>query len=136
MPDHEDRTPSFYIYPPGRWWCYGCGRGGDVVDLQSLCGNYGELWEAMVSLAVDYGVELPRRPESWHRWQDERVRRLDGFRSVLAESYRRRLFRLFRVYLAGIEDSHVREEEARRIWVDLRAISRTCAAYRIARRDA
>ena len=19
LPDHEDQTPSFYIYPPGRW---------------------------------------------------------------------------------------------------------------------
>src|SRR3712207_302155 len=26
LPDHEDTTASFYIYPPGRFWCYGCGR--------------------------------------------------------------------------------------------------------------
>jgi DNA primase len=66
LPDHEDKTPSFYIYPPGRWWCYGCGRGGDVVDLEFHCGDYGELWEAMVALAVEYGVELPKRSEGWH----------------------------------------------------------------------
>src|SRR5919112_517972 len=67
LPDHEDKTPSFYVYPPGRWWCYGCGRGGDVVDLEFFCGDYGELWEAMVSLAVEYDVELPKRPQSWYR---------------------------------------------------------------------
>ena len=33
LPDHEDKTPSFYIYPPGSYWCYGCNRGCDVVDL-------------------------------------------------------------------------------------------------------
>ena len=62
LPDHEDKTPSFYLYPQGRYWCYGCNRGGDVIDLEFFCGDYGELWEAMVSLAVEYDVELPRRP--------------------------------------------------------------------------
>jgi DNA primase len=69
IPDHEDKTPSFYIYPPGRWWCYGCSRGGDVVDLEFFCGDYGELWEAMIALAVEYGVELPKRTEHWHEAQ-------------------------------------------------------------------
>src|ERR671914_265314 len=72
LPNHEDKTPSFYIYPPGRYWCYGCSRGGDVVDLEFFCGDYGELWEAMVSLAVEYGVELPDRTERWHQAQERR----------------------------------------------------------------
>ena len=58
--DHEDRDPSFYLYPDG-WHCYGCGRGGDVVDLEFHCGDYGELWEAMIALSLEYGVELPKR---------------------------------------------------------------------------
>ena len=70
LPNHEDRTPSFYIYPDeigSRWWCYGCGRGGDVIDLEFHCGDYGALWSAMVSLAMDFSVELPERPSSWLR---------------------------------------------------------------------
>src|SRR5215218_8952193 len=62
LPDHEDKTPSFYIYPPGRYHCYGCGGSGDVVDLEFHCGHYSELWETMISLAVEYDVELPQRP--------------------------------------------------------------------------
>jgi hypothetical protein len=62
LPDHEDPTPSFYIYPDRRYWCFGCGRGGDVIDLEFFCGDYGELWEAMISLAVEYDVDLPKRP--------------------------------------------------------------------------
>src|SRR5919107_1512934 len=58
LPTHEDKTPSFYIYPPGRYYCYGCGGSGDVVDLEFHCGDYGELWEAMMALAVEYGAEL------------------------------------------------------------------------------
>ena len=38
LPDyrHYNYTPSFNIYFEGgkqRWYCHGCGRGGDVIDL-------------------------------------------------------------------------------------------------------
>lgn len=32
LPDHVDRTPSFSLKEE-RWHCFGCGRGGDVVDF-------------------------------------------------------------------------------------------------------
>ena len=94
LPDHEDRTPSFYIYPPGRWWCYGCDRGGDVVDLEFHCGDYGELWEAMIALATEYGVELPRRPQRWHAKDARHARWREEADKVRAEVVRRRVFRL------------------------------------------
>src|SRR5919112_48016 len=29
LPDHEDKTPSFVVYPDSNsWWCFGCSRGG------------------------------------------------------------------------------------------------------------
>jgi DNA primase len=32
-PFHEDRTPSFAVYPDGHWYCFGaCARAGDVYD--------------------------------------------------------------------------------------------------------
>jgi hypothetical protein len=35
LPDHEDRTPSCYVYADAAagWYCYGCGRGGSLIDL-------------------------------------------------------------------------------------------------------
>lgn len=36
--DHDDRTPSFKVYPAAGWWCFGCGRGGDIYTLGA------ELW--------------------------------------------------------------------------------------------
>lgn len=134
LPDHEDRTPSFYVYPGeigSRWWCYGCSRGGDVVDLEFFCGGYGEPWEAMVALAVEYGVELPRRPERWHRRQPEKVRAWNALRDVLAESYRRRLFRVFGPILEGIGEAEGREEEARAIWDALWRVGFDCAERRL-----
>jgi CHC2 zinc finger len=33
-PFHEDRTPSLHVYEgDGGWYCFGCGRGGSVIDF-------------------------------------------------------------------------------------------------------
>ena len=33
-PFHNDRSPSLYIYEGGhKWHCFGCGKGGDVIDF-------------------------------------------------------------------------------------------------------
>src|SRR3712207_7100337 len=39
-PFEDEKDGSFYIAPGRTWRCKGCGRGGDVVDLEFLCGNY------------------------------------------------------------------------------------------------
>jgi len=37
-PIHADKTPSMVIYPDdgigGKWWCYVCNEGGDVIDYE------------------------------------------------------------------------------------------------------
>ena len=124
LPDHEDKTASFYIYPPGSWWCYGCGRGGDVVDLEFHCGDYGELWEAMIALAVEYDVVLPRRPQRWHEKEVWHARWREEAEKVRAEVVRRRIFRLLilpTVNRIGKEDE--RRAELERAWRDFSAIS-------------
>jgi hypothetical protein len=36
LPDHEDKTPSFTVNPEKNlWFCHGCLKGGDVVELAS-----------------------------------------------------------------------------------------------------
>lgn len=33
-PFHDDHSPSFVIYPnDGRWWCFSCSEGGDVITF-------------------------------------------------------------------------------------------------------
>jgi CHC2 zinc finger len=124
LPNHEDKTPSFYIYPPGRYHCYGYGGSGDVVDLEFFCGNYGELWEAMVSLAVEYGVELPRRPQRWYEKEARHARWREEAEKVRAEVVRRRIFRLLVLPTVNrIEKEEERREELERAWRDFSSIS-------------
>jgi DNA primase len=41
LPDHEDRSPSFTVNPEKNvWFCHGCLRGGDVVELARLAWGY------------------------------------------------------------------------------------------------
>lgn len=35
FPSHDDEKPSAQIYEDRRFWCYGCGRGADTIDLIS-----------------------------------------------------------------------------------------------------
>ncbi len=89
-----------------------------MVDLEFLCGGYQELGEAMVALKEEFGVELPRRPEKWHRWQQ----RKQGIRAAAVGARevvrRERLFKL--LVLSGpefeIEDPKERRAAIKRAW--------------------
>src|SRR5687767_10577210 len=60
-PFHQEKTPSFYVYPEqGTYHCYGCGKGGDVFSwLQET--EHLEFGEALRQLADRAGVKLPER---------------------------------------------------------------------------
>jgi hypothetical protein len=30
---HDDRTPSFTVWPDQHWYCFGCGMGGSIIDF-------------------------------------------------------------------------------------------------------
>ncbi len=131
-PDHEDRTPSLTIYTDSqRFRCYGCGLAGDVIDLEEIGGQHIETWPAVVALSERYGVELPRRPERWHEWTNEKYRRREAIREALIASYQRRFFRVFGGHLDNIEDPAEREAEARQFFEDLYRVARSAANYRM-----
>ena len=129
LPDHDDRSPSFYIYPPGRWWCYGCSRGGDVVDLEFLCGGYGQLWEAMSALTAKHGVQLPERPRSWYRRQERQRPVRDGIDEAKVRAARRRLYRrFFEGLVLATEDHADREHDAQLFWEATEPLARHLVA--------
>jgi DNA primase len=63
LPDHEDRSPSFTVNPEKNvFFCHGCLRGGDAVELARLAWGYDER-EAHVAAAyllMEFGHEVPR----------------------------------------------------------------------------
>jgi CHC2 zinc finger len=118
LPDHDDHDPSFYIYPPGRFYCYGCDRGGDVIDLEFHCGGYNELWAAMIAQKEEFDVELPRRPEKQRRWQQTKQDIRTAAEEARKVVRRERLFKA--LVLSGpefeIEDPKERRAAIRRAW--------------------
>ncbi len=61
-PFHEDRTPSFAVYPGARrFYCFGCGKRGDVItfvrELEGL--SFLEALDALERLTGTYGTQIP-----------------------------------------------------------------------------
>ena len=95
-PVHGGDNEGALLVDPGqrRWHCFRCNEGGDVIDLCRAVEG-GELWEAVVSLATRYGVELPRRSKRWHERQGHKARVREAAARQLASVYQRRLVRVY-----------------------------------------
>jgi hypothetical protein len=127
LPDHEDRSPSFVVYPETQsFFCYGCLRGGDVVELARLAWGYSEREAHVVAAMVlmEFGHELPQRPPSWLRKQERQKPTRDALEEVKVRNARRRLMRTFLPLLASIEDEGERLREAQLVWQDLEGPAR------------
>jgi len=117
LPDHDDHNPSFYIYPPRRWRCYGCDRGGDVIDLEFYCGGHAELWEAMITLKEQFNVVLPEPPQSRRRKQARQRPIRDAIDEAMIYAARRRLYRrYFEPIILATEDVEDRKHDAQLFW--------------------
>src|SRR5215212_3865466 len=107
-PIHEGENQSAFAVSPTnqKWYCFRCDEGGDVIDLAQRVEGTSTLWEAMVLLAQRYDVDLPSRPASWYRRQDEKAKVRDGELEALTRTYQRRYFKLWgsQAKLESIED--------------------------------
>lgn len=60
-PFHNEKTPSFNIYPEnGSYYCFGCGAGGDVITFVRQIENLDYI-EAVKFLADHAGLQVPER---------------------------------------------------------------------------
>lgn len=105
-PFHQERTPSFIVFPEsGTWRCFGaCGTGGDAFDFVMRTENV-PFRDALELLARRVGVDLsPPTPEA--QAQVERSKRLRDAVLAAAEYWHGLLLRApeadaARAYLAG-----------------------------------
>jgi hypothetical protein len=120
LPDHEDKTPSFTVNPEKNlWFCHGCIRGGDVVELARYAWGYdkSEVAMAAAQLLHEFGHEIPPRPPSWFARQERQKPLRDAIARARVDHLRRRLFRgLFAPSLLRIEDPDERKAEAEVFW--------------------
>jgi len=72
-PFHGERTPSFSVSrDKGTYYCFGCKRGGDVIDFVMEVERL-SFAEAVERLAERFGVELPVASPDARRRRDEQA---------------------------------------------------------------
>jgi hypothetical protein len=101
-------------------------RGGDVVELARHAWGYDErdAHVAAANLLMEFGHEVPQRPPVWFRKQERQQPIRRALEEVKVRSAQRKLMRLFKPYLARIEDADERHDEALRLWEDLGEVAR------------
>ena len=63
-PFHQEKTPSFYVFPQtGTYKCFGCGEGGDAISFLQKRDGMG-FTEAVKMLGKQCGVEVEEEEES------------------------------------------------------------------------
>ena len=126
LPNHEDRTPSFVVYPEtNSWHCFGCLRGGDAVELYRLVRGFDQrdAHSAAGHLLLEFGHQPPERPPSWHRKQARQRHTRTAIEETKKAIIRRRLFRhLILPLIDTIEDVEERNRELDRAWADFRRL--------------
>jgi len=127
LPDHEDRTPSFYVDPEkDLWFCHGCVRGGDVLELTLYAWGYEkhEVAMAAADLLREFGHDVPERPATWHRKQERQRAVRCAIEETKKNIVRRRLFRhLILPLIDAIEDEAEHARELDRAWNDFRRLT-------------
>lgn len=92
-PFHDERTPSFHVRPQvGRYHCFGCNEGGDVISFVQQVDGLGftdavEYLASRVGIQVRYEDGGPTRPGE----EPGRRRRLLDAHRVAEEFYREQL---------------------------------------------
>jgi DNA primase len=90
-PFHQEKTPSFVVFPEsGTWRCFGaCGTGGDVFAFLMKRENL-DFREALQILAKEAGIELEERGEEE---ENRRRERLYEANALAAQFFRNQLHR-------------------------------------------
>ncbi len=119
LPGHDEKTPSFVVYPGDRgWWCYGCQRGGDVVDLAQAAWGIDRADVAAAEVLMAFGHPITERPPAWFRRQERQKPIRDRIERGRVEHVRLLVFRLIWMPWLKRLPEDVREEAIEGAWRD------------------
>jgi DNA primase len=128
LPGHDDRSPSFTVNPEkDLFFCHGCLRGGDVVELARLAWGYDQrdAHVAAAMLLMEFGHEVPQRPPAWYRKQERQRHTRAAIEETKKNIVRRRLFRhLILPLIEAIEDEAEHDRELERAYSDFERLAR------------
>ena len=128
LPDHEDRSPSFTVNPEKNvWFCHGCVRGGNVVELARLAWEFDQrsAHAAAGYLLLEFDHEVPPRPPAWFRKQERQRHTRAAIEETKMNIVRRRLFKhLILPLLNAIEDEEEHNRELDRAWSEFQRLAR------------
>jgi DNA primase len=136
IPDHEDRSPSFTVNSEKDvFWCHGCLRGGDVIELARYIWGFDktEVATAAAYLLLEFGHDVPQKPAAWFARQERQGPVRDALEEVKVQHVQRRLFRIFLPTIQRIEDDAERQDEVERVWDSVYPIARQVVAGRMVR---
>jgi DNA primase len=119
LPDHDEKTPSFTVYPgDGGWWCYGCNKGGDVVNLAALAWGIDRADVAAAEVLMTFGYEIPSRSDAWFDRQCRQAPIRDRIHRTRVEHIRLIVFRLIWMPWLKRLPEDVRAEATEGAWRD------------------
>ena len=64
-PLHHEKTASCCFYPEGRWHCFGCGAGGDAVELYARLHQISRLKAAQELTHTTLPRRAWKQPQEW-----------------------------------------------------------------------
>jgi DNA primase len=79
LPNHNDSTPSFSVYPDAHAHCYGCGFHGDVIDFWAMLKGLQPGIEAALDLVREYRIQLPDSDSEEQQKADKRRQKEAGY---------------------------------------------------------
>jgi CHC2 zinc finger len=128
LPSHEDRSPSFTVNPEKNvFFCHGCVRGGDVVELARLAWGYDQrdAHVAAAMLLMEFGYEIPQRSPAWFRKQERQKPIDDAVEETIRGNFRRRVFKYIVLPCLQLGDAPAeRKGEIAAAWKDFEASMR------------
>jgi CHC2 zinc finger len=66
---HQDKTPSFTIYPDSGWYCFGCHRGGDIFELGKWMFNLRSFVDVVDVIARECGITVDGHVAPQWQWK-------------------------------------------------------------------
>jgi hypothetical protein len=128
LPDHSERTPSFRVNPQKDvFFCDGCARGGDQIELARLLWGYSkrEVGTVAAMLLMEFGHDVPRHPETRRRKRSRQERARRELEAAKMRRVQRRIYRwILAPALVNISDEAERLEEAEHAWEDAGKVAR------------